>query len=713
MADLAQVESALRKAHAAGDVEGARRLANDYRTMKAQQPAEPAMEQPAQIAPQPEPQAPQKRLQLPEYQPLSRLERVMNLSGDGSAASYLKQGTRSGLQGTTLGWSDEIGAAIAAPLYKAGEKVGLLPETNQPVFVSEDGNPSLYSQMQAQSDAEQKQFAKDYPVADIAGQVGGGLIPAALTGGQTVTAQTIPQLIKAGAVQGAKYGAAYGAGSAEQGFENRLTGGAIGGAVGMVTGGVAAPIINLAGKGAGVLTNAYKEMVTRTPRQKAELLLQDVAKKAGYTPEQLAQRVTGLGKQGTLADASENMLSVADQAVSKIGTTKEAARELVKTRNKGEQADVLAVLGKQLGVNSADDLAVAIDRNAKSMQQRAAPLYEKALATDIPKSDALSRLEALPVFKEAYKQSGVYARNDLSRVRTETTKTPATFDAFGIQLTPEVNTSKYVPGKLTSTERLHYAKIALHDMEIAQAKAGNLNAAKNIADTRRSLTRVLDSVPEYKAARQIWSGGMGTQEAGDLGIQFFKMTKKPDDFISLVNELNPHDRQVAKMALLKAATDEAGSAQGNRSIARTLIGEDGNVNRKKMLAALVGDDAVAELEKNAAKWGRFRRTSSAIEGSRTAERLNTKEALDGAEAVLNPRGFVVNKLMETLTPNGRRMADPAVTNELGNILMAQGVPESEIVRLLTPAPVKQQVIGKATGQVLLPTEQVLIDRARQ
>jgi len=89
MADLAQVESALRKAHAAGDAEGARRLANAYRTMKAQQPAEPAMEQPAQmeqpatsmqtaqIAPQPEPQVPQKRLQLPAYQPLSRLDRVL------------------------------------------------------------------------------------------------------------------------------------------------------------------------------------------------------------------------------------------------------------------------------------------------------------------------------------------------------------------------------------------------------------------------------------------------------------------------------------------------------------------------------------------------------------------------------------------------------------------------------------------------------------
>lgn len=707
MADLAQVESALRKAHAAGDVDGARRLASAYKTMQAQQPATESAPVSESAMVQPDPVAPARvnKLVLPEKAP--------RLSGDGSAASYLKQGTRSGLQGTTLGWSDEIGAAIAAPLYKAGEKVGLLPETNQPVFVSEEGNPSLYSQMQAQSDAEQKQFSKDYPAADIAGQVGGGLIPAALTGGGTVGAQTLTQLAGRGALQGAGYGAAYGAGSAEQGIGNRLTGGAIGGVVGGLTGGIVAPAINVAGKGVGALKNAYQELATRTPRQKAEMLLQGVAKEAGYTPEQLAQRVNVLGKQGTLADASENMLSVADQAVSKIGTTKEAARELVKTRNKGEQADVLAVLGKQLGVNSADDLSAALERNAKSMQQRAAPLYEKALATDIPKSDALSRLEALPVFKEAYKQSGVYARNDLSRVRAETTKTPATFDAFGIQLTPEINTSKYVPGKLTGTERLHYAKIALHDMEIAQAKAGNLNAAKNIADTRRSLTSVLDAVPEYKKARQIWSGGMDTKEAGDLGVQFFKLTEKPDDFIAMVKSLNPHDREVAKMAVMKAATDKAGAASGNRSIARTLIGEDGNVNRKKMLAALAGDDAVKELEANAAKWGRFRRTSNAIEGSRTAERLNTKEALDGAEAIMNPRGFVMNKLMETLTPNGRRMADSSVTNELGNILMAQDVPESEIIRLLTPAPVKRQVVGKATGQVLLPAEQVLLDRVRQ
>lgn len=58
MADLAQVESALRKAHAAGDVDGARRLASAYKTMQAQQPvaesapvSEPAMVQPEPVAP--------------------------------------------------------------------------------------------------------------------------------------------------------------------------------------------------------------------------------------------------------------------------------------------------------------------------------------------------------------------------------------------------------------------------------------------------------------------------------------------------------------------------------------------------------------------------------------------------------------------------------------------------------------------------------------
>lgn len=697
MADLAQVESALRKAHAAGDVDGARRLASAYRTMQAQQPAMDAapVSEPAPEMAQSDPVAP---ITAPRVSKLVLPEKAPRLSGDGSAASYLKQGTRSGLQGTTLGWSDEIGAAIAAPIYKAGEMVGLLPETNQPVFVSEDGNPSLYSQMQAQSDAEQKQFAKDYPAADMVGQISGGLIPAALTGGQTVTAQTIPQLIKAGAVQGAKYGAAYGAGSAEQGFENRLTGGAIGGAVGGVTGGVAAPVINLAGKGAGVLTNAYKEMVTRTPRQKAELLLQGVAKEAGYTPEQLAQRVTGLGKQGTLADASENMLSVADQAVSKIGTTKEAARELVKTRNKGEQADVLAVLGKQLGVNSADDAAIALEQNARRMSEEAKPLYEKAFASgvQVPVTPKQQAILAMPEMQGLLSQAEKRASGDVSRV---------------VQNADGSFSSKAI----TDMERLHYGKMVLDDAIAAAKSVTNPQPAqaRALMQQKNVLDDILNQNPDYLLARKTWAGGSAVKDAADFGADFFKYTAKPDEFIKRVAGMSQHEKDVARMAMLKAATDKAGSEGGNRSLARTLIGEDNNVNRKKMLAALAGDDAVKELESNAAKWGRFRRTSNAIEGSRTAERLNTKESLDGAEALTNPRGFVVNKLMETLTPNGRRMSDPAVTNELGNILMAQGVPESEIIRLLTPAPVKRQVIGKATGQVLLPSEQVLLDRVRQ
>jgi hypothetical protein len=84
MADLAQVESALRKAHAAGDVDGARRLASAYKTMQAQQPAvdTPSMTQSAPVAESATPiETPQRvnKLVLPEktVQPLSRFDRVL------------------------------------------------------------------------------------------------------------------------------------------------------------------------------------------------------------------------------------------------------------------------------------------------------------------------------------------------------------------------------------------------------------------------------------------------------------------------------------------------------------------------------------------------------------------------------------------------------------------------------------------------------------
>ena len=133
--------------------------------------------------------------------------------GDGSALSYVKQGVRSGLQGTTLGWSDEIGAGLGALGYKAGEAVGLLPESGQSI-------PELYSDMQKQSSDEQKQFNADYPAASIIGEVGGGLVPAIASGGGTMGAQTLGQIAKQGAMQGAGYGAVYGAGTADQGIGN-------------------------------------------------------------------------------------------------------------------------------------------------------------------------------------------------------------------------------------------------------------------------------------------------------------------------------------------------------------------------------------------------------------------------------------------------------------------------------------------------------------
>jgi len=270
--------------------------------------------------------------------------------------------------------------------------------------------------------------------------------------------------------------------------------------------------------------------------------------------------------------------------------------------------------------------------------------------------------------------------------------------------------SKFEAGKLTDAEKLHYAKQALWDMEVAAGRG--TNEARLIADMRKRLTNdVLDNIPDYKQARQTWSGGMGTKEAGELGLDFFKMTSKPQEWIDAVNALNDHDKEIVKMAVVNAATDKAGSVKNNLSTAGILTQDQ---NRQRMLKALVGDDVVNDLVANADKWGRFRRTTNRMEGSQTGERQQTEAEMQReARSLLDPKGAVVNALLSHLTPNGRRMADVEVANEIGNILLNPNLSEREIINILTVPQRPAPYASKVAGVGFAPVQQVGIERMRE
>lgn len=575
------------------------------------------------------------------------------------AKKYTRGLGRSVLGGTLLSFGDEAAAGTAA---LAAKLTGNIPEgqTIADAYKDIKGNEAI----------QQGEFVEANPKTAFGAELAGGLLTAGLTGGGSMAgAGSLGQVAKVGAVQGGKLGAVYGAGSAETGDTlgesalNTAIGAGKGLATGVITGGILTPTLVGTGRVLGAAAKNVSDRLLKSEAEKAQTYVKQLAEQSGYTPEQLAERYAKLGPQATLADLSENLLSGAKAAVDQIGPTKEAARGMARSRQLGQLPETLGILSKQLGGVTGDDAAAALAKNAQERSVQAGPLYESALKSVVPQSEQLQKLQALPAFKQAYSQAGTYAANDLSRVAKEAD--------------PNMIGGAFKAGKLTEAEKLHYAKQALYDMESAQARAGNTNAAKQIGDARKSLTDVLDSIPGYKEARGIWSGSMGQEEALNTGRQLFKMTGR--EFDDAVKGMNEHEKQMARMGLMDAVEEKLGSVADTQNTAGKLVRD--SVIRKK-LSSLLDADQMKALEDNASKWDRFTATKNKLTGgSPTTENQTVQqESAQMIAAAGSPLDQAKNKLFEFMTNPNRMTKENAA--EIGSILTKQGMSESEVLQAL-------------------------------
>jgi len=241
MTTLQQLEDALRKADAAGNVEDARAFANAIRQMRAagepqQSPAQPAAAGGGSVM-----DALTAKIQ--EMDEFSRPEQPAQPMGPNPRASQLpgvlgdlhnlsRASAAGGGQGTTLGWGDELYAGVTAPIRAIG-----------PAMAGEgyDVGKAFGEGLSMMQEDTRNDIALNPGMAqasDLLGSVAlmgksGGRLPAPAV---ATAAQTAGKLAAKGATVGGAYGAVSGAGRGET-MEERLTGAATGGATGVLLGG--------------------------------------------------------------------------------------------------------------------------------------------------------------------------------------------------------------------------------------------------------------------------------------------------------------------------------------------------------------------------------------------------------------------------------------------------------------------------------------------
>jgi hypothetical protein len=230
---------------------------------------------------------------------------------------------------------------------------------------------------------------------------------------------------------------------------------------------------------------------------------------------------------------------------------------------------------------------------------------------------------------------------------------------------------------LSPVERLHYAKKAAWDKSQELKRAGKNEQGRLVDGQRKEIDDILNTVPAYKQARSIWSDSMESENAADIGAQFFKMRK--DEFADAMKGMNNQEKTMAKLSAFEEIQNKIGGTADSRSVSQLLKGDSNT--RDKVRALFGSEESFQSFVDKTAKWDVFNRTNRQIQGgSPTKERLQSGADVEGIlEAALAPKTTLIGGVKNMLSS---RNMTPEVYSEVGNILMRQGRSKQEIEKLL-------------------------------
>jgi len=287
--------------------------------------------------------------------------------------SQLEAAGRGALQGATFGFGEEAGAAVLSPLEmlrkKAAELIEGTPEHTDKMlreqgFTGDVETPELsetYKELRDVTRGREKAAQEAHGGTYLAGELGGGILPAIASGGATAAASVLKtgakQALKAAAKTGAKYGAASGAGYSEaDDFGGLVRDTAIGTGIGAVAG-AGLPLL---AKGAKI---GAKKTGSMLKRGLESIIPESEAIKAGYkfgkqgkklTQEFLDEDLKSISKtiiKNIKADKKANNLKAVKEKLDALGykvDTKKTINDAIDDLEKLTKGDVLELQNKEL-----------------------------------------------------------------------------------------------------------------------------------------------------------------------------------------------------------------------------------------------------------------------------------------------------------------------------------------------------------------------------
>lgn len=501
------------------------------------------------------------------------------------------QRARAAAQGATLGFSDEILAALQAPFGEGA--------------IGQNYEAALQGERNAL-----EQYRKDYPVSSTAWEIGGALAPAFLSGGAaapasaTRTAAVLSGLGR-GAMGGAKAGAVYGFGTGEGGILNRAAEMGQGAIVGGIGGGIIGSAMGaLRGTGSAMtnwVRNKFGDRMAGTVSKEVQRL----AEQGGMTPDEIIDGVAS----GRIMAENRTLESMIRRFYSEGGPAGAEIKRVLSDRPGQTRTAAMEELQKSLG-SPGNPLANkrASDEAARRAENIA---YESAFKP--------SGIE-LPAPDEIVAQMQDIARRAPAALKDAADAARVKYGTNPFFTVAEDGTIEFARAPTLREAETVYRILRDKASEAYQGGKGTIGGAyKELAQDVKGELDIAS--PALAAARAEAEAVRGARDAFKLGQEAIR--RSPDELALLIKDIEKQGPDAVAafregmLTSVRAGMSRPSAAPG---LMRGLASEDTGPGTALRLALPPGVSAsVVQKIENAANAQRA--YNKIIEGSQTAQTL--------------------------------------------------------------------------------------------
>lgn len=579
--------------------------------------------------------------------------------------------------GATANFGDELNAAGVAGVRTLTNKLGI-GDTGE-------SYGQIYERLKGQFGKREKDLAEQHPVANVAGQVLGGVMA------------PLPVITKApgligGAVRGlvapAATGAAAGAGAGET-AEERVQGAGegfmLGGLLGAGTTAVSKTVLPLLGSAArtlGALHPPAESHVLRALQREGI----DHPDKALTAVRELQQK--GNGAPAALVDVGTNTQRLGREVEVRPGAGSAHMQDTLSSRTAEARDRIPQLISKEV---SGDDFYGNIERLTQKRSNEAKPLYAKAYAQGPIHDDRIGEMLRDPIARQGLKQG-------FEVQRIESVARGEKFDPTDLAIVNFDEAGAPVMDKVPNMRTLDAVKRGLDDiLETYRDKTtGRLkldSKGRAVDEFRRSLlSRVDDYNPDYKAARAAYAGPSEAMESANAGRDFRQGDW--EQVASRFQGLSPEQQGYYRMGVARELQEMARKANGDLADVGRNLRAQGVRNR---LETILGPDEYKRLMDGLEVERRMHRSHTiANTGSPTgridAERDDAGTLRNLYDIVTLRPGSAIAAILARTAGGDKRGLGEAAAEQVGKMLTASGSQElADVGKRLSDAHMRELV----------------------